>query len=56
MNDKPDPPDDALERWIAEGESLMWQVESGKFGAIVACIFRLGQWWADRPWRDKGKR
>jgi len=39
---EPDQEDQALLEWHEEGEAIMAQAGIG---------FRLGGWWADRPWR-----
>jgi len=39
---EPDQEDQALLEWHEEGEAIMAQAGIG---------FRLGEWWADRPWR-----
>lgn len=36
-----------VERWQQAGEALMLQPNN------LRVIFRLGSWWADRPWRAK---
>ena len=36
-----------VERWQQDGEALMLQHNN------LRVIFRLGSWWADRPWRTK---
>lgn len=36
--------------WELEGELLMRILESRGFALSLA--FRIGHWWADRPWRN----
>ena len=36
-----------LTEWELEGEGLFKEKGFGVF-------FRIGAWWADRPWRDRG--
>jgi hypothetical protein len=37
---------DAVRKWQERGEALFNRVHS------MPVLFRLGAWWADRPWRD----
>lgn len=37
---------DLMSDWIRQGEVLM---KSNRVGTM----FRLGAWWADRPWRER---
>lgn len=51
---------ESLHEWMEQGEELFASVESGRLGFFVSVYFKLGAWWADRPWRvrdtTKGKR
>ncbi len=38
---------ETLDKWKKKGDALV------KKGDSMGAMFCLGQWWADRPWRDK---
>jgi len=38
-----------LEAWQKKGEEIMESATS------CSIMFHIGQWWADRPWRDREK-
>lgn len=38
-----------ISEWVKDGEAMM----ARKAGWSI--MFHIGQWWADRPWRNKEK-
>jgi len=39
-----------ITEWYKRGEEIMARAASW------SVMFYIGQWWADRPWRDRGEK